>query len=118
MVKISPEKNELRKTLSINIKKHRKTLGLTQEKLAEATGLSFQTINDIEGCRMWVSDKTIYKLSQVLLINAYELFTPKTSPKKQIEKNFKKSNFLSELEGKIIRNIKRQFENAKTDNVL
>jgi transcriptional regulator with XRE-family HTH domain len=58
--------NELRKILSFNIKKQWKILGLTQEKLAEATGLSFQTIKDIEGCRMWVSDKTIMKLAQAL----------------------------------------------------
>lgn len=118
MAKISPEPNELRKTLSSNIKKNRKILGLTQEKLAEAAGLSFQTINDIEGCRMWVSDKTIYKLSQVLIVDAYELFapSPKVSPKTQIKNNINKNNFLSVLEGKLIRTIKKQFEEAKTDN--
>ncbi|MDR2717949.1 MAG: helix-turn-helix transcriptional regulator, partial [Treponema sp.] len=60
------EPNDLRRTLSLNIKKQRKILGLTQEKLAEATDLSSQTINDIEGCRMWVSDKTILKLAKIL----------------------------------------------------
>lgn len=48
---------ELREILSFNIKQKRKLYSLTQEKLAELTGLSAQTINDIEGCRTWVSDK-------------------------------------------------------------
>ena len=73
------EPNDLRRTLSLNIKKQRKILGLTQEKLAETTDLSSQTINDIEGCRMWVSDKTILKLAKVLHIDAYQLFEPVTA---------------------------------------
>jgi len=113
MAKPSPEKSELRKTLSLNIKKHRKILGLTQEKLAEATGLSFQTINDIEGCRMWVSDNTIRKLSEVLLIDAYQLFSPITPPKAQIQENLDQSKFLTDLEEKIIRSIKKQFNDVK-----
>jgi transcriptional regulator with XRE-family HTH domain len=67
---------QLRKTLSLNIKRRRKILGISQEKLAEMTELSAQTINDIEGCRMWVSDKTIAKLCQALKIEAYQLLIP------------------------------------------
>lgn len=59
---------ELREILSSNIKFYRKRLFLTQEKLAEKTGLSAQTINDIEGCRTWVSDKSLIKISEALLI--------------------------------------------------
>jgi transcriptional regulator with XRE-family HTH domain len=51
-------------------------LGLSQERLAEAAELSVQTINDIEGCRTWVSDKTIVKLAQALHIEAYQLLFP------------------------------------------
>ena len=58
--------NELRKHLSSNIKLHRKQLGFTQEKLAEKAGLSSQTINDIEGCRTWVSDKSLIKIAEAL----------------------------------------------------
>ena len=57
---------DLREILSQNIKERRKIYSLTQEKLAEETGLSAQTINDIEGCRTWVSDKTLIKLAEVL----------------------------------------------------
>ncbi len=44
------DQRELRENLSYNIKKRRKVLAITQEKLAENTGLSAQTINDIEAC--------------------------------------------------------------------
>ncbi len=64
---------ELRENLSLNIKCRRKIYSLTQEKLAEEAGLSAQTINDIEGCRTWVSDKTLVKLSEVLHTTPAEL---------------------------------------------
>lgn len=72
---------DLRKTLSKNIKDKRKSLMLTQEKLAEETGLSAQTINDIEGCRTWVSDKTLVKLSKVLHTTPAELLLNNISEK-------------------------------------
>jgi len=67
---------ELRNVLSTNIKKRRRDLGFSQEKLAELTSLSAQTINDIEGRRMWVSDKTMLKLAHALNIEVYELLLP------------------------------------------
>ena len=66
----------LRKTLSANIKKHRELAGITQEKLAEKAGISANMINDIEGCRTWVSDKTLVKLSTALQVETYRLFIP------------------------------------------
>jgi transcriptional regulator with XRE-family HTH domain len=66
----------LRKTLSANIKRHREIHGLTQEKLAEKAGISANMINDIEGCRTWISDKTLVKLTSALKIETYRLFTP------------------------------------------
>jgi transcriptional regulator with XRE-family HTH domain len=67
---------QLRKILSENIKQQRKILGLTQEKLAESADLSPNMVNDIEGCRTWVSDKTILKLAKSLKIEAYQLLIP------------------------------------------
>jgi len=67
---------ELRLTLSTNLKKHRDLLGLTQEQLAEKASLSANMINDIEGCRSWVSDKTLVKLTAALKIPTYRLFVP------------------------------------------
>ena len=68
--------------ISANIKQYRAKLGLSQEKLAETIGLSDQTINDIEGCRTWVSDKTIVKIARSLNIEVYQLLFPQTEAEK------------------------------------
>jgi len=67
---------EIREILSKNLKEQRNKIGFTQEKLAEISGLSIQTINDIEGGRKWVSDKTITKLAIALRIECYQLLVP------------------------------------------
>lgn len=66
---------ELKETLSKNIKKYRKGR-FTQETLAEAIGVSFQNINDIEGKRRWPREETLVKLADILGIEIYELFIP------------------------------------------
>lgn len=68
---------ELRENLSSNIKSFRKRLFLTQEKLAERTGLSSQTINDIEGCRTWVSDNSLIRLAESLHTTPAVLLLPR-----------------------------------------
>jgi transcriptional regulator with XRE-family HTH domain len=68
--------NQARELLSLNIKSYRRKLGITQEKLAELTGLSVQTIHDIEGRRTWISDSTLQKLSEALKIDIYKLLYP------------------------------------------
>jgi transcriptional regulator with XRE-family HTH domain len=73
---MSETKDVLRRVLSSNIKKRRKALGFSQEKLAEIAGISAKMVNDIEGCRTWVSDKTILKLSDALCTEAYQLLMP------------------------------------------
>jgi transcriptional regulator with XRE-family HTH domain len=67
---------KLRETLAENIKKQRRILSLTQEKLAEIADMSSNMINDIEGCRTWVSDKTILKLAAALHVEVYQLLVP------------------------------------------
>ena len=62
--------------LAVNIKALRKKWGLSQEKLAEAVGLSAQTISDIEGCRTWVSDKTLESLAKALNVDVFQFFMP------------------------------------------
>jgi len=66
----------LRDILATNLKKHRKKLGFSQEKLAEMTNLSWQTINSIECHRTWVSDKTLESLADALKIDAFHLLLP------------------------------------------
>jgi transcriptional regulator with XRE-family HTH domain len=106
------ESAELREILSLNIKKERKKLGLTQEKLAEITELSSQTINDIEGCRMWVSDKTITKLARALHIEVYQMLIPIKPNELPVMGVSDSSSLLFDLENRVIRNIRQQFKEA------
>ena len=66
----------LRKILASNIKRFREIEGITQENLAEKTGISTAMMCDIEGCRTWISDKTLANLSTALNIETYRLFIP------------------------------------------
>jgi transcriptional regulator with XRE-family HTH domain len=106
---MSPKPEEIRRILSINIKKRRKDMGISQEKLAELAGLSAQTVNDIEGCRMWVSDKTIAKLCGALRIEAYQLLLPYLSERPLVNKESTALELLDSLRQNIIDNIDLQF---------
>ena len=75
---MSDKAKDLRKVLSANIKRHRESHGLTQEKLAEKAGISAHMVNDIEGCRTWISDKTLVSLATALKVESYRLFQPLT----------------------------------------
>lgn len=66
----------IRKILAANIKRFREMEGITQENLAEKTGISTPMMCDIEGCRTWISDKTLANLSAALKIETYRLFFP------------------------------------------
>ena len=66
----------LRQILSANIKEQRQILGISQEKLAEMAGLSWQTVNSIECRRTWVSDKTLDALASVFKIETFQLLIP------------------------------------------
>jgi len=79
---------------------------------AEKTGLSAQTLNDIEGCRRWVSSKTITKLANTLNIAEYQLLVPDDDKKaKKPRKSSLKS--LISLHDNIINTINVQFDRAK-----
>jgi len=76
-MKEKKEKYEkIRLILAQNIKKRREKLGISQEKLAEAADLSVQAINTIEGCRMWISDKSITRIAKALEVEVFQLFVP------------------------------------------
>jgi len=70
------KKPVLRQILAVNLKEHRKKLGFSQEKLAELSGLSWQTVNSIECHRTWVSDKTLENLADALNIETFQLLLP------------------------------------------
>jgi transcriptional regulator with XRE-family HTH domain len=73
---MKPKPEEIQRILSGNVKTLRNKLKLTQERLADAAGLSAQTINDIEGCRKWISAKTITRLSAALDVECFQLLIP------------------------------------------
>ena len=70
------DKINLRQLLAANIKEQRQLLGFSQEKLAEMSGLSWQTINSIECLRTWVSDNTLEALARTFNIETYQLLLP------------------------------------------
>ncbi len=70
------EPQELRECLSLNLKKYRKIKGWSQFELAEKAQISEQTVNSIEGLRLWPSDKTLAKMANVLEVEMYRLFVP------------------------------------------
>jgi len=73
---------QVKELLSLNIKILRKKWGFSQEKLAEDANLSAQTISDIEGCRTWVSDKTLERLANVFNADVFQFFLPPDKGKK------------------------------------
>jgi len=103
----------IRRILAGNIKKYRKNLGYSQEKLAEKSHLSAQTLNDIEGCRRWVSAATITKLAKALHIAEYQLLMPENNS--ETTENSARSSLQSliSLQGNIIETINIQFDKAK-----
>ena len=90
------EQEELRKILAANIKLKRKLYGLTQEKLAEVSELSPQTINDIEGCRSWVSDKSLIRIAKSLHTTPAELLLEERDS--DMQKNTDISNLKRKLQ--------------------
>ena len=102
----------IRLILAGNIKKYRKYLGYSQEKLAEKAGLSSQTLNDIEGCRRWVSSRTITKLARALRIAEYELLKPVNDSTAETPRKSSLKSLIS-LQNNIINTINIQFDNAK-----
>jgi transcriptional regulator with XRE-family HTH domain len=67
---------DLRQILAANLKEQRGILGISQEKLAELAGLSWQTVNSIECQRVWVSDTTLKALAIVLKVETFQLLMP------------------------------------------
>jgi transcriptional regulator with XRE-family HTH domain len=102
----------IRLVLAGNIRKHRKNYGYSQEKLAEKAGLSAQTLNDIEGCRRWVSARTMTRLAKALNIAEYQLLLPENG---ETAENPPKSSLKSliSLQNNIINTINIQFDKAK-----
>jgi transcriptional regulator with XRE-family HTH domain len=80
--------------------------------LAEKSGLSAQTLNDIEGCRRWVSALTMTKLAKALHVAEYQLLLPENSETGKTVRKSSLKNLLS-LQQTIINTINNQFDKAK-----
>lgn len=101
------ETQGLRETLSQNIKKYRKTKGWSQFDLAEKAEISEQTVNSIEGLRLWPSDKTLTKIANVLEVEMYRLFVP--------QKLTLQSETISELKHAVVKTIENLVHDTLND---
>lgn len=101
------EPQELREILSQNLKKYRKLKGWSQFELAEKADISDQTINSIEGLRLWPSDKTLAKIANVLDIELYKLFVP--------QKLIMQSDSIAELKHAIINTVENLVHDTLND---
>ena len=106
--------DKLRKILSANIKKYRAEMGLSQEKLAELVALSDQTINDIEGCRSWVSDKTLVKIAKALKVEIYQLLFPKSEAEKLFPVRVP-AEILRELQSNLEKDMANRFKEVLSE---
>ena len=101
---------DVRRILSINIKKHRELLGLSQEKLSEKAGISSNMVRDIEGCRTWVSDNTLSNIAAALETDIYRLFMPETIQEDEIYRTV--SHDLTKTFKKLKADFDKNMENA------
>ena len=99
-----------RKILSSNLKKHRKKMGFSQEKLAEDAEISTMMVKDIEACRTWVSDKTLENIATALKTDIYCLLMPDTVYEEEINRIIR--NDLESITQKIRKNIDLTLKNA------
>jgi transcriptional regulator with XRE-family HTH domain len=106
------ELEPIRKILAGNIKKYRKIMGYSQEKLAEKAGLSAQTLNDIEGYRRWLSAATLTKLARALRVAEYQLLAPESGEPSETPPQSPLQSLIS-LQNNIISTINIQFDRAK-----
>jgi hypothetical protein len=58
--------------------------------------VSTQTINDIECCRSWVSDKTMARLAEALGVEVFQLFVP-VSKGLEVDAAFRVTNVVMQL---------------------
>jgi len=62
-----------------NVRKYRLALGVSQEKLAEMSGLHRTYISDIERFRRSIALENVQKIADALEIETYKLFIPENS---------------------------------------
>ena len=85
-------------------------MGFSQEKLAEKAEISTMMVKDIEGCRTWVSDKTLESLATALKTDIYRLLMPDTVYEEEINKTIR--NDFESIIQKISQDIDITLKNA------
>ncbi|GMO18910.1 MAG: hypothetical protein Pg6A_05590 [Termitinemataceae bacterium] len=70
------EEKECRALLSLNIKRFRTRLGLSQIEFAFSLDISTTFLSDVENGKKWVSPKTLALMAKALKVEVYELFKP------------------------------------------
>jgi transcriptional regulator with XRE-family HTH domain len=106
---------ELRKVLSTNIKTLRRKSEVSQEELAEITGLSSQTINSIECCRTWVSDTTLLKIAASFNVEVGDLLCTPKNAKNQSALLVER---LTNLKENILSDVEERFKLFRDENVV
>ncbi len=101
------ESQELREALSLNLKKYRKVKGWSQFELSEKAEISEQTVNSIEGLRLWPSDKTLAKMANALEVEMYKLFVP--------QKVTLQTETLAELKHAVVETVESLVHNTLQD---
>lgn len=78
-------------TIGKNISEQRHLLKMTQEQLAEQSGLTSHYLSKVErGVMSNISAQTLYRISQALNISMEELMIGKTNEQRQLDKELSK----------------------------
>lgn len=102
---------ELKTILANNIKKYRKGK-YTQESLAEASGVSSQNINDIEGRRRWPRESTLIKIANVLNVEVYQLFIPENTQPVIIDDTPENEKIRNAICKQVVSSIRKQINST------
>jgi transcriptional regulator with XRE-family HTH domain len=72
--------NDVRKTISDNIRLYRSRLALSQAVLAEKADISIAFLSNIERGNKWPHPDTLFRIAGALNVEVYELFKPDAGP--------------------------------------
>jgi len=97
------DEKDCRAILSLNIKRFRNRLGLSQLHLALELGISTTFLSDIETGRKWVSAKTLTQIAKALKIEVYELFKPEQTIRDDVSAAVAK--YLDDVDNAFIKSI-------------
>lgn len=86
------EQMDIVRVFGTNLRKHRKALGISQEKFAEKCSLHRTYISDIERFQRSISLENIQKIADALDIETYKLFIEEKDEGEQNEKTNKRNN--------------------------